>query len=307
MLRRAAGVTILAASLTVTARARAEVPEAEKLFQDAKQLVEGGHYAEACPKLERSQALDPAVGTQFNLADCYEHVGRTATAHAIFLDVARIARAAGKFEREKSAKERAAALAPKLGRLRVGTTTTPPGLEIRVDDRAIEKASWGKPEPVDAGTHQVRAAAPGFGSWEGTVSTKDGALAEIVVPALVDKRPKQVTIVTQPPSTQRTIALVLGGVGIVGLGVGAVAGGLSLSHRSKAESACAKDVYQFRCPTEDGASEWNAATTTGNISTIGFIAGGVAIAGATVLWFTAPRPRTRVGLSPRGLVVDGSF
>ena len=71
----------LAMLVARTAYAEDSVAVAEHLFQEARVLVERGDYAAACPKLEASQKLEPAVGTQFNLADCYEHVGRTASAH----------------------------------------------------------------------------------------------------------------------------------------------------------------------------------------------------------------------------------
>ena len=94
-----------------------------------------GKHADACPKLEESQRLDPGIGTQFNLAVCYEQVGRTASAWSTFLDVAGAARAAGQTEREKVARQRATALEPRLIRLTItapvpslrssATTSTP--------------------------------------------------------------------------------------------------------------------------------------------------------------------------------------
>src|SRR5258708_31530603 len=61
---------------------------AQALFDAAKRLVHEGRFAEACPKLEESQKLDPAIGTHYALADCYEKAGRLATAWVAYLDVA---------------------------------------------------------------------------------------------------------------------------------------------------------------------------------------------------------------------------
>lgn len=280
---------------------------AEDLFQQARVLVEQGHYEEACPKLEESHRLEPAVGTQFNLADCYEHVGRTASAHATFLKVAAIARAAGKFEREKLASERARTLEPALAKVQLTVKASAPGLELRLDDVPIARQDWQAPFPVDPGSHRVVASAPDHRTFEATVVAKASSTAELDVPELVDLHPAVVAPPPQPSSSQRTLALVTGGAGVIALGVGATFGILSLSHHSNAESACASDVYQFRCPTEDGASEWNSARTTGNVSTIGFVAGGVLLAGAAVLWFTAPRSHTRVGASASGIIAAGTF
>jgi tetratricopeptide (TPR) repeat protein len=87
---------------------------ARAMFEEGRKLVKAGKYAEACPKFEESLKLDRGVGTQFNLADCWERLGRTASAWALFLDVAAVTKAAGQADRERAARDRAAALEPKL-------------------------------------------------------------------------------------------------------------------------------------------------------------------------------------------------
>ncbi len=113
----------LAALLSGGRDARADTAAAQALFDAAKQLMAQGKYADACPRLEESQRLDPGIGTQFNLAACYEQLGRTASAWSMFLEVAGASKAAGQLEREKVARQRAAALEPRLIRL----TITAPG------------------------------------------------------------------------------------------------------------------------------------------------------------------------------------
>jgi len=282
---------------------------ADALFQEATALVQQGRYADACPKLEESQSIDPAVGTQFNLADCYEHVGRTATAHALFMEVARVAKLAGKFEREKSARERADALAPKLGHLTILVTSEVPGLEVHVAKKTVAKDDWGKPMPEDAGTYAIVATAPEHASFEAQAIVADGATQTITIPALVSTAPPPPPPAPPPPppksSTMKTLALVSAGVGVAGVAVGTIAGVIAISKHSDADRDCPKDTYHFNCPTQAGTDAWNASTSAGNISTIGFIVGGVGLAGAAVLWIAAPK--TQVAVGPSSLFLRGAF
>jgi hypothetical protein len=281
---------------------------AEELFQQARALVDANDYAAACPKLERSQKLEPAVGTQFNLADCWEHVGRTASAYETFHQVASIARAAGKFEREKSAKERAAALEPRLARVRLDVKAAAAGLEIRIDDVLVDKAKWTKPFPVDPGTRVLRATAPGRLPFEGKLTAAERTTVDASVPELVDPSPPRPVTASAPPAPlQRTAALVAGGLGIATLGVGAAFGVVAIAKKSTAQRQCPSDTFHFRCPTEEGAAAWSSSTSAGNVSTVAFIAGGVLLAGGAVLWLTAFQGRARAGASLSGLHLEGVF
>ena len=64
---------------------------AEEAFSRAKQLVAAGNFAEACPLFEASHRADPQIGALLNAADCYEQLGRTATAWAEFREADELA------------------------------------------------------------------------------------------------------------------------------------------------------------------------------------------------------------------------
>jgi hypothetical protein len=102
---------------------------------------------------------------------------------------------------------------------------------------------------------------------------------------------------------QRTIALVLGGVGVLGVGVGAVFGVTAMSRKSDAQAAC-----PGACATSDGVTKWSDAASAGNASTVAFVLGGVALAGGAVLWFTAPSGSAfHVAVAPGGVRVGGTW
>src|SRR5258706_859613 len=179
----------LLAVLTRAGDALASDPSAaQALFDQSKQLVSAGRFAEACPKLEESQRLDPGMGTLFHLADCDEHIGKTASAWAAFLDVAAQARAAGQGARERIARDRATALEPSLARMTIlgGAVTTVPGLEVRRDGVVIGKGQWGAALPVDPGQHEIRAAAPGKLAWTGMVRVDVHGRETVTLPPLAD-------------------------------------------------------------------------------------------------------------------------
>src|SRR5258708_30389730 len=101
-------------ALALPHRARAQDTEATAtaLFDDGRKLMAQHRYGDACPKLAESERLAPSGGTLINLAECYEHTGRTASAWAAWKDAAARANAAGKAAAEKSALARAVALEP---------------------------------------------------------------------------------------------------------------------------------------------------------------------------------------------------
>jgi hypothetical protein len=105
--------------------------------------------------------------------------------------------------------------------------------------------------------------------------------------------------------TQRVIAIATGGVALVGIGLGAAFGGIAMSDKSSAENGCPNN----RC-TQAGSSKWSDAVTAGNVSTVGFIVGGVALAGAATLWFTAhrtPAASVQVGFGPGMMQMRGRW
>ena len=252
---------------------------ARALFAEGRKLMGEKKYEDACPKFEESLRLDHGMGTQFNLAFCWEQLGRTASAWATFLDVAAAARAAGQSEREAAARDRASALEPKLSRLTIKVPAPVEGLELTRDDVAVGRAAWGSAVPVDPGTHTLKASAPGKKPWQQQVSVAGGgARVSVDVPKL-DDAPVAVAAVTTEPEPMRSrndeslrdsepmrddgvngtrvAAWVLGGVGVVGVGVGTFFGLKFLSEREKYNKLCLTDEA---CPRPAEGEMPNAET-----------------------------------------------
>ena len=109
--RAAPLVALLLGAGLAGARARAagatDEAAAEALFQQGRALMAGGAFFEACAKLEESLRLGPGLGTTFNLADCYTHIGRPASAWSLFRDVEAQAKLGGQTARMLVARKRA--------------------------------------------------------------------------------------------------------------------------------------------------------------------------------------------------------
>jgi hypothetical protein len=278
---------------------------AQALFDEGRSLLKGGRLRDACPKFEESQRLDPGIGTQLNLADCYERTGRTASAWMLYIEVAAAARQARQDERATHAATRAAALKDKLSRLVivVPKESRVVGIVVERGSLSVGEAQWGAPMPVDPGTHTVRASAPGRATWQTTVDVAaDGSTKTVTVPPLglaaeapsgsAGARTPALEIGTErSSSSQKTLAFGAGGIGVAGLTVGAIFGGIALGKKNDAR--CDANV----CASTDQASTYDEARKAGNVSTIAFAVGGVALAAGVVLFVTAPKGSTAGGAS----------
>jgi tetratricopeptide (TPR) repeat protein len=133
--------------------AGADDAAAQVLFDEARRLSGEGRFAEACDKFAESQRLDPQPGTQLNLADCYEKIGRTASAWAGFVQVAELAAKLEQTQRQHEAERRAKLLKSKLSTLAVEVADPVEGTVVRrlsaVGNSEIGAAQWGMAIPVD--------------------------------------------------------------------------------------------------------------------------------------------------------------
>jgi len=176
---------------------------ASALFDEALRLMKDGHFGDACPRLEESEKLEPAVGTLLYLGNCYEQTSRPATAWATYRSAAEAARSAGQPERENTARERAAALEALVPRIVIVVTpearTT--GLVVRRDGVELGEGSWGVGAPVDPGAHLVEASAPGKKTFARTVKIPaTNATITVTVPQLEAADPGG----NGPPASERT-------------------------------------------------------------------------------------------------------
>lgn len=158
---------------------------ARALFAEGQQLVQSGQYSAACPKFEAASKLFDSAGLLVNLGDCYERLGRTASASAAFGRAVAVGQATSRPHETAEATARQAALAPRLIRIVIRVPRAVPGLKVTRDDTDVPADSWDKPVPVDPGVHVVRAEASGYSSWSTSIMvSEEGRIASIDVPEL---------------------------------------------------------------------------------------------------------------------------
>jgi hypothetical protein len=255
---------LLAAALQVpTAKAQEAEPawaatpeseEAARLFEEGKQLYDQGKVEAACQKFEASLAKKPGIGTRFHLANCFERIGRPASARALFLEVVEQTRVLRQSERERLARDRALLLEPQLTRLVINKQAPEPGLTLKFAGKLSPKESWHRPIELDPGEYEVAATAPGKQPWATKLRVRPGEVGTIrlEIPALKD-RPAVVAPVTasaepapthsppaaaHPDATRRTFSLLLAGTGALALLTGAAMGAQAVASDQDAKSLC---------------------------------------------------------------------
>jgi len=303
---------------------------AQSLFEQGKKLMQAGDYNAACPKLEASQRLDPAGGTLLNVALCHEKQGKTATAWADFKAALGVARRDGRPDRIEAAEQHIAALEPLLPRLTVSVAGRVEGLVVSLDGTALSQAAWDTPVPIDPGTHELAARAPGRQPWTEKLEIKASEQKSVAVPLLEPSAAPapeppaptapvvaQPAAPAQPPASapperdrgparglgpNATLGWIVGGVGVAALGVGSYFGIQTFSKRDQSDAECPTDTTCTNRGVQLNEDAWTSAWVADVAIGLGLIGVGV----GTYLVLTSSGSATKpeqAGARPSELVI----
>jgi len=287
-----AAILALAGGLAPASARADDRAAAQQLFQQGKELVRAGDFAQACPKFEAAEQFSATPGVRLNLAECWVKLGRTASAWGKFDEALAMAERAGDTAAAEVARAGKTSLEPELVYLTVvvGDEARVPGLEVHRDGEKLPPAAWGVAIPVDPGTHDLSADAPGRKHWSETAAVAPRAKATVVVPTLA----LEATVVaggqeTGSPrrATQRILAWVSGGVGLAGIGVASYFAVDAISKKGDYRSHL---NTTGQCADATCQTDSHAAYVAGNVATGGFVAGGALLAAGVVLFLTGPPP-----------------
>ena len=268
--------------------------KADTLFKQGKKLMSEKKYSEACEAFEKSQALDPGIGTQLNIAKCFEDWGKLARALKAYRAAEKMASDAHDPRADKI-QGLVTELEPQVPRL---TIHTPKGAST--DKVTIDGAPAGdlaEPLAVDPGPHTIV-----YPNADGKMKTKvvpverggssDVTLDLPTATTVVDNKPPPPPPPPPPAETDpghgyRLAGYVVGGAGVVAIGVSSY---LALSARSQYNDALKAHCGGMTNGCDAvGLTDTHDARSKANLATIVFSAGLAAVGGGVALYLLAPK------------------
>lgn len=193
-------LAVIASCLVAQTPARSE---AARMFDEARAAMKASDLGRACPLLERSFTLEPALGTLLNLATCFEQQGKLASAWVRFNEATSWAQRTHESKREAFATERSTAIKPRVAWLSLTSTSL---AQVKVDTVQLT-VSPGVPVavPLDVGLHLVTREQAGFTPWTTQVQIeREGATSTVELPELapidLPAPPPMVEVVPPPPT-----------------------------------------------------------------------------------------------------------
>lgn len=316
-----------AAPLGAAAAGGGNAARAEALFRDARALSRAGKHEAACSKLAESQRLDPAIGTQFRLAECYEKIGRRALAWRLFNEVAEAAKRSGRRDREEQARELADALRARVALIAIHVAAgaaSAAGFQVVLDGASLPAAEWDRPIAVEPGEHVVSATAAGRAPWSHAILAREGATFAIDIPVLAEAPNVVEPRVVPPPARSGAKTIVLGaGAALTAVSLG---GAIAFTLVSNAR---ASEADELRKHYKKDSDCWNstdskcktllavngASDTFHDAAIAGYVAAGI-LGGATLAYWLWPRVRPAdsssaivpwMGHHTAGMSFHGSF
>ncbi|HEX8795923.1 MAG TPA: hypothetical protein VF765_33470 [Polyangiaceae bacterium] len=290
-------VALAVLSVNGVASAQDEHAEAVAHFEEGTRLVKQGDCRGAIAEFEKSLALEPGVGARLDLADCEEQIGSADAAWRDFRLAEKIA-----IERNDARAELARTRSHALERsLELVVVPRIAGLSLVLDGAPVDPLLFADGWlAVSPDGHRLDASAPGR---EPIVLAlpPDAPGRSITLPPLATlpapapSPPRPTSPLGGDGSTQRTLGLGLGGVGLVGIAAGTIAGLRAIHDQKDAANACGGAYPRCGTANENTVRDANdGAESFSTIATTCFVAGGVALASGALLYFTAPRAGVRV-------------
>ncbi len=274
--------------------------EADRLFQEGRDLLAAGKRADACAKFDLSIRKDPrAVGTILNLGLCAEEAGQVATAVRYYTEARARAKDQELKDHQDAAESKLALLAPRVPHLAIQLPAgAPADTRVIVDSLVLESDQLAD-VPLDPGEHAIVVTAHDKLPYETKITIQEAEHKSLVVAALQGARNR--TFVVESSSKRLWGKILVGsGAALTGAGIG-----LGLYARSlywaqfppASQNGTDAQDPQHHCFTFGGtrhcdalgASKINTARRVGTVGTVVGIVGVLAAGVGGYLWWTSPQ------------------
>jgi hypothetical protein len=310
-------MAILLSALNATTPAFSqEESVAESLFRQARDEMKRGEHVTACPKLEESYRLDPAIGTLLNLALCREALGNLAMAWSQLrqvVDSASVGDSRLPFARRELAK-----IESELPWVHLVLDHGDDQTIVQLDKVELRSETLSRPIPVNPGAHLVRVARPTGEANEQSFSIGRGETLELhvavppqVAPPVVlppsispgEEVPppprRGVQTVSPRPAPrnngrERALAYGLGAVGAAGLVTSGAFGWMALHDRNALRERCP----DHECATNADLDRAKAGSRNAQLASVAFVVGAVGLALSVALFWHSGRATAGVSLGP---------
>jgi hypothetical protein len=277
---------------------------------------EAKDYATALDRFNRASALFPAPSIAVMRARTLVKLGRWVEALDAYAAVSSLtvpAAAPEAYRRAQSdALTEAGELRTSMPRLQIQSPKGAGQSEkfvIRLDERVLPAAVLDVEQPVDPGTHTVRADIDGSVVFQQTVTVAAGERTSVdVAPGSDDgsaptKNNEAFAASSQPGSARRVWTYVAFGAGALGFGVAIVSGSAAISKQSDLDAAC-----RPRCPP---GSEDDRASIRSNrsLAFAGLAVGVVGVGVGVYLLLSGRSDSSHVAarFTPAGARLEGVF
>ena len=317
----ALGLLLGALSLGGTARAGGEAETrtmARELARHGAEAFDQKDYATALDRFTRAEALFrapsivvmrarslAALGRLMEALDAFEQTQRmplAGNAPSAFRDAVHDAEREGEELRKR---------VPHLT-LRVRTEDgDQQDLRVQLDGKDVPAPLLDVERPVDPGTHEIMAAAPGHASVSRSATVREGdrIAVEIVLgggPAKFEVAPKETAQETRPSSASASssvLSWVFVGAGAAGLGVSAVTGVMALGKKSSLDAECHPG-----CPSS-AAGDIDSFRTNRTVSyvSLGVGVASLGVGGYLLLSGRSESAHVAAAVGPGTVLLAGSF
>ena len=282
--------------------ARAEAPSAElkrarAQFQRGIELEQASNWSEAIQQFREVGAVRMTPQVRFHIAYCEEGLGRLVTALGGYeLALGEADQVGTDFKNE--VQTAITGLRARIPKLFIERGAGADAAAVQLDGVDLGASSVGVEVPLDPGPHSVTAVAPGFLQFSATADLKEQQVTHVTLelapeptppPDSKVEPPSRVIVIAPPPTPNRTIPYVVGGVGI-----GTLAGaGVLFALRQATQAQLDKD-----CPDKNQCGSSNKGTyerlKTYNLATpIVALVGVAAVGTAVTLILLEKKPKAK--------------